>query len=331
MKNTLLRKSLRLAFLALSLVGCSTTTSSTSSGSASGNTNSTTTSNFDTSKTIKVYTRDTTSGTRDGFMTKIGLEDAKTDNSKLVDGFVSVASNGDMVTSIKNDEYGIGYISLSSLASNTDLKGLKFENVDPTEENVLNNTYTLTRNFNYVYRSDYANDDKAGQIIKAFQAYLSTSDAKTIVKSNDGIVSITTSDPTWASIKSNYPICEQDNSSVTVKFGGSTSCDKVCNALTAAFKSLCGNFIPEHSHNGSGDAYKYTQGSEKDSANKLDWGWLSRELKNSEAAAEGTSGKICTDAIVAVVNSKNTYANTNAETLKAIYEGTKTKWSQVIA
>lgn len=325
MKNTFLRKSLGLICLAISLVGCSSTSSSTSSG-----TGSSTTSSFDTSKTIKVYTRDTTSGTRDGFMTKIGLEDAKTDNSKLVSGFVSVASNGDMVTSIKNDEYGIGYISLSSLASNTELKGLKFDNVEPTEENVLNNKYTLTRNFNYVYRNDYSDTDKAGQIVKAFQAYLSTSDAKTIIKSNDGIVSISTSDPTWSSIKSNYPICEENNSTVTVKFGGSTSCDKICNALTAAFKSLCGNFIAEHSHNGSGDAYKYTQGAEKDGANKLDWGWLSRELKSSEAATEGSYGLVCTDAIVAVVNSKNTYTNTDKDTLKAIYDGSKTKWSQVI-
>ena len=42
-----------------------------------------------------------------------------------------------MVESIKNDEYGIGYISLSSL-KDSGLKGLIYEGIAPTEENVLN-------------------------------------------------------------------------------------------------------------------------------------------------------------------------------------------------
>lgn len=326
MKNKALKRSLAFSMFIFSLAGCNAT--ATSSGTS--NSASSTGSSFDTTKTIMAYTRDTTSGTRDGFFTKIGMSKAKADNSPLVKGYVEVASNGDMVNRIKEDTYGIGYISLSSLENST-LTGLKFNNVEPTEANVLNNTYSLTRNFNYVIRNDYEETSKVGQIVKAFVAFMGTSDAKAIIKSNDGILTLSASDKRWNDIKANYPICSEDNSGIKVAFGGSTSVEKIAKKLTAAFAPLCGNFTPEHNHTGSGDAYKHTQGSQKDAATgKLDVGFLSRELEDTEAAAEGTYGKICTDAIVAVVNSANPLKNTDADTLCAIYNGTKTKWNQVI-
>ncbi len=286
---------------------------------------------FDTSKKITCYTRDTTSGTRDGFFTKIGMSAQKANNTGLVSGYVEVSSNGDMVNRIKEDEYGIGYISLSSLES-SGLTGLNYEGVVPSEENVLNNTYGLTRNFNYIIRNDYDSDSKAGKIVQAFVAYLSTSTAKAIVQANDGILTISKSDKSWDDIKANYPICNENNKDTTIVFGGSTSVEKIAKRLSAAFSTLCGGFIAEHSHTGSGDAYKHTQGEQKDAATgKLDIGFLSRELEDSEPAASNTSGKICTDAIVAVVNSKNPYSQTDASTLSAIYKGDKTLWSQVIS
>ena len=124
-------------------------------------------SGFDSSFEIKLYTRDSTSGTRDGFFTGIGLSEAKEDNSPLrIEGLGTVESNGDMINSIKNDKYGIGYISMSSLNEN-EVKGLYFEGVSPTEENVLNGTYTLTRNFNYIIRQNYEAKEKRQKEINA--------------------------------------------------------------------------------------------------------------------------------------------------------------------
>ena len=89
---------------------------------------------------IKLYTRDTTSGTRDGFFTGIGLEKAKADNAPLkVEGLGTVESNGDMINMIKNDKYGIGYISMSSLEG-SGVKGLYYEGVEPIESNVVKGT-----------------------------------------------------------------------------------------------------------------------------------------------------------------------------------------------
>lgn len=309
-------KTIAMAIVGLSLVGC--TDISTSSSTSTVN-----------DASIKVYTRDTTSGTRDGFFTAIGLSSAKEDNTPLVSGYIEVASNGDMISGIQNDEYGIGYISLATLES-SNLKGLTYEGVEPNEDNVLNLSYGLTRNFNYIVRTEFT-DTKVEEIVDAFEAFLTTVEAKTTMIGKDGILSVSASDPSWDTIKSNYPVCSEDNSAVTIKFGGSTSVEKMAKALSAEFSPLCGNFVAEHNHTGSGDAFKRTQGSEKDGANKIDIGFASREFKltDGEAATTGSYAKMCTDAIAVVVNSANTVTNLTAAQLYSVYTGTVTKWSEL--
>jgi phosphate transport system substrate-binding protein len=281
-------------------------------------------------KPIVVYTRDGTSGTRDGFMSAIGYSEAKSDNSKLVAGYVQVASNGDMIAAVKNDANGIGYISLSTLAT-SGVTGLSYEGVAPTEKTVLDKSYKMTRNFNYIVREAYT-DETVGNIVKAFEAFLATSDAKATMVQEGGILSTSASDPTWSSIKDNYPVTKLDNSKVSVRFGGSTSVENMAKALSKEFSPLCGGFAAIHNHTGSGDAYKRTQGADKDSASALDIGFASREfqLTAAEPAAQGTTGKMATDAIVAVVNKANTaITNITAAQLKGIYSGTIGKWSDL--
>lgn len=285
---------------------------------------------FNLKSEIKLYTRDTTSGTRDGFFTGIGLSEAKEDNAPLkVNGLGTVESNGDMINSIKNDKYGIGYISMSSLA-NSGLKGLYYEGVEPNEDNVINGTYTLTRNFNYIIRSEYANKEKE-QIIEAFLAYLGTQEGKTTMQSEGGILEVKASDPTWDSIKVNYKITSQDNSKITINFGGSTSVSKMAQTLATEFSNLCGNVNFSHNYHGSGDAYKKTQGTDKDSTSYLDMAFASRDFKldSSEQAAQGTYGTLCIDAIVAVVNLENTCTTITKDQLLKMYTGVYTKWNEI--
>jgi phosphate transport system substrate-binding protein len=277
---------------------------------------------------IVVYTRDGTSGTRDGFTSAIGFSEAKSDDSKLAPGYVEVASNGDMITAVKKDVNGIGYISLSTL-SGSGVSALSYEGVAPSEATVLDGSYKMTRNFNYLIRAQYS-DTKVESIAKAFVAFMGTSDGKATMKQLGGILTVSSSDPTWDSIKANYPIAGEDNSAVTVKFGGSTSVMEMAKALSAEFSPLCGHFIANHNHTGSGDAYKKTQGSDKDSSSALDIAFASREFNSSEPYAAGTAGKMCTDAIVPVINAENKKISAiTKDQLKAIYSGATTKWSQL--
>lgn len=317
MKKTTM--ALLLGGLVVSLTACNPTSAkSTTSGATSAK-----------DVAIDVYTRDPTSGTRDGFMSTIGYGEAKTDDSKLVKGYVEVASNGDMITSVKKDVNSIGYISLSTLEGNG-VTGLSYEGVAPTEANVIAQTYRMTRNFNYIVRASYANST-VGNIVSAFRAFLGTKDAKATMKQCGGILTIASSDPTWASIKANYPVVGLDNSKISVTFGGSTSVQDMSKALTDEFSPLCGNFIAEHNHTGSGDAYKRTQGADKDSANALDVAFASREFNASEPAAEGTTAKMCTDAIVPIINLENKkLTNITSAQLKGIYSGSLTTWNSLL-
>ena len=282
---------------------------------------------WDSSKNITVYTRDTSSGTRAGFMGGIGFSEGAEDDSQLVDGFV-IKDNTGILTSMATDEYGIGYISLASL-DNT-VKGLEFEGVEPNIQNVINNTYELKRPFNYVIRDldDFENDTEK-KLTLAFIAFLGTTDASDII-TNQGAIPLDSSD-SWDDIKDDHPVCELDNSDVTIRFGGSDSIEKIALALTESFAPKCGNFVPEHDHTGSSDGFKRTQGSEKDGDNYKHVGFASRPFKDSEDGSTGTQGQLAWDAIVAIVHLDNEVSNVTAEDLKKIYRGDYLTWDELLS
>ncbi|MCF7924905.1 MAG: substrate-binding domain-containing protein [Candidatus Izimaplasma sp.] len=284
------------------------------------------TDSWDSSSNITVYTRDTSSGTRAGFMGGIDFGDAAEDDSLLVDGFV-IKDNTGILSSIVTDEYGIGYISLATL--NDEVKGLSFDGVEPSVANVINNTYGLKRPFNYVTRAldDYENDTEKNLSL-AFVAFMGTTDGADVI-TNQGAVPLDSSN-TWDDIKADYPVCEQDNSGTVIRFGGSDSIQKIAEALSAAFAPKCGDFVPEHDHTGSSDGFKRTQGSEKDGDNYKHIGFASRPFKDSEAGADGTQGQLAWDAIVAIVNLNNELNSVTAQDLKNIYSGDVTTWDELL-
>ena len=284
---------------------------------------------FDESKSINVYTRDTTSGTRTGFMEGIGFASAATSDSVLVQGFI-IKDNTGILSTLAIDEYGIGYVSLSSV--NDSVKGLNFNGVEPTEVNVINDTYGLKRPFMYMLRQDgdYPNDTVEA-IVKAFVAFLSSSDGGDIIN-NSGAIALP-STQTWDQIKSSHTVCTQNNAAITVRFGGSDSIQKVAQALTAAFMPKCGNFIAEHDHTGSSDAYKRTNDPAiKDTAVGKDVGFSSRFFRDAELNVNSSlRGQLAWDAIVAIVHVNNPLNNVTAADLKAIYEGSYLTWAALLS
>lgn len=282
---------------------------------------------FNLESNITVYTRDTTSGTRDGFMNGIGFSAASKSDDVLVEGFV-IKDNTAILNAMKIDEYGIGYVSLSSV--NDTIKALSFAGVAPTEANVINNTYGLKRPFMWMVRADGDfPSTEVEQLVKAFVAFLGTTDAADIIN-NAGAIALPTT-VTWDSIKANHPITQQNNAAITVRFGGSDSIQKVAEALTQAFTAKAGNFIAEHDHTGSSDGWKRTNGDSKDQTVGKDVGFSSRPFTSIELAnvTEAQRGQLAWDAIVAIVHLNNPISNVTADTLKKIYDGTYATWSDV--
>jgi phosphate transport system substrate-binding protein len=244
------------------------------------------------------------------------------------------------------DKYGIGYISTSSL--NNTVKGLNYAGVAPTIPNVLNNTYGLKRPFMWMLRApyDFPGSDAATQtkgdvelISEAFVAFLSTTDGSDTI-TRAGAIGFYTGSETWDDVKDEYPVCNQDNTAVTLRLGGSDSIQKVAEALTLSFKAKCGNFVPAHEHTGSSDGYRRTNGSSKDQAVGKDIGFSSRPFRNSGADLEldvpaEQRGQLAWDAIVAIVHKDNPLVNVNADILKRMYEKASAQpirtWAEAIA
>lgn len=276
-------------------------------------------------KQIKVYTRDGSSGTREAFESIIKLE-ALTNNS------AETSSNGDMAKQVGASPAGIGYVSLTTDFEANGILPMAYEGVKPTIETVNNGTYKLARPFSYVTRAqgDFGNDSKE-QLIVAFLDYLTNStEGLQVVLAAGGIVDTSKGKP-WSELKVNHPIVEQDNSSITIKTGGSTSVEKTLKAAVEQFIPLAGNFKWEPNHTGSGDGAKRTIGSEKEGANSIDIGFASRSFKDDEKVSEGMdTGVYAQDAVVVVVHKDNKdFTNFTAKQLVEIFGGTAKNWSDV--
>lgn len=335
--NMQLKKGTMFASLAIVLAACGTTVSS-SSLSSSISQSSSVAPTFLTGNNIVLYTRDTTSGTRDGFMGGIGFSAAAKDDNLLTEGFI-IADNTAILTAMSgSDKYGIGYVSLSSV--NNNVKALKFNNIVASEETVLDNTYGLKRPFNWMLRADGDfPSTKVEQIAKAFVAFMTTIDGEDTIAGAGAVPLVATQ--RWDDIKGNFAVCNEDNSAITVRFGGSDSIEKVAKAVTASFRPRCGNFVAEHEHTGSGDAYKRTNDPAiKDTAVGKDVGFASRAFTNAEKVVGSNAlltaqyGQLAWDAIVAIVHKDNPLVNVNGDLLKRMYEKASTSairtWAQAL-
>lgn len=303
--------------------------SSNAASSSVASSTGTSASGFDATKKITPYTRDTTSGTRDGFMTKIGVEKAKSNDKLLVSNVAQATSNGDMMTKIAADEYGIGYASFSEIDTQPKIKGIKVNGVAASEETVKDGTYALQRSFNYVIPSAAkTNNAIKYALIESYVAFMNTTDGQDIVVDKGGIIAdanvaqqswddvIKTAD--WAkTLGLDTGNVKAEVKDVAVNFVGSTSVEDMSKALSDAWTAKFGANAPvaNHNHTGSGDAVK------KLADGSGDIGFASRTFTDAEKSAhtDWTFGTICLDAISVIVSKENPLENITAQQLRDIY------------
>lgn len=278
---------------------------------------------------IKVYTRDSSSGTREAFEKGVDFEGSLTKNA------IEVSSNDDMAAKVGADKNGIGYTSLSTDFEKNGVSALQYEGVTASSESVLDGSYKLQRPFMYVTRAagDYGSDDKE-QLVQAFLDFMQNStEGMAIVKKNGGEVDESKAKP-WDELSKKYEaVLGKDNSAITITTCGSTSVEKTVKASLEAFSPMAGNFKFTMNQSGSGDAVPRVLGKEKDGPNKGDIGFASRAFKedgSEDISKAMESGQYCIDAVVAVVNKENTDVTSLMQAqLKSIFTGETLKWEDI--
>lgn len=109
---------------------------------------------------IIVVSREEGSGTRSAFEEILKLQeerDGKT-YSLLANDALIAEGNGAVKSNIASKETAIGYLSIGVMDSS--VKGIKLDGAEPTEDNVVNGSYKLSRPFLMVTKGEATGDTK---------------------------------------------------------------------------------------------------------------------------------------------------------------------------
>ncbi|MFZ7122038.1 MAG: phosphate ABC transporter substrate-binding protein [Eubacteriaceae bacterium] len=124
--------------------------------------------------TIVVVSREDGSGTRGAFEEIVDFEDELTADATIAEG------NGNVQSSVAGNENAIGYVSFTYIDDT--VKPLTVEDVEATTDNVLNETYQVSRPFVMVYH-----DENLSEAATAFVDFLMSEEGQSIVEEKGGI------------------------------------------------------------------------------------------------------------------------------------------------
>ena len=123
-------------------------------------------------KEIACIGRENGSGTRDGFESITGTEDA----CKLAQ---ELTSTGAVLTAVASSENAIGYASLSAVEGQAGIKSLTADGVACSEETVLDGSYKIQRPFNIVI----SDSQQPSDLVQAFIDFCTSADAADLIRS----------------------------------------------------------------------------------------------------------------------------------------------------
>ncbi|MCD7857404.1 MAG: phosphate ABC transporter substrate-binding protein [Clostridiales bacterium] len=125
---------------------------------------------------VAVIGREAGSGTRDGFESVVGVEDACVYDQELT-------STGSVITAVAQNQYAIGYASLSEAAADDSVKVISVDGIEATEDTVKDGSYAIQRNFNMVVNDSATLSDAA----QAFLDFCLSADVADYISQADAI------------------------------------------------------------------------------------------------------------------------------------------------
>ena len=264
-------------------------------------------SDFDYDNDIAVISREDGSGTRGAFIELFGVEQKNEAGEKIDYTTVeaTVTNNTSvMMTTVANDEYAIGYISLGSL--NDTVKAVKIDGVDASVENIKNGTYTVNRPFNLAVQGELS------EAAQDFLNYIMSAEGQAVIE-EEGYIKI---DEAAVSFESN-------GAEGKVVVAGSSSVTPVMEKLKEAYAAINTNVTIEINTNDS------STGVSSAIEGTCDIGMASRALKDTETAEGVNEVTIAKDGIAVIVNNDNPVEDLTTETVKNIYVGDILTWSEI--
>lgn len=261
---------------------------------------------WDSTRDITVVSREDGSGTRGAFIELFGIQE-EVDGEK-VDMTTEEAnitnSTSVMMSTVAQDEYSIGYISLGSLDDT--VKALKIDGTEATADNIKAGTYKISRPFNIAVKeglSDAAQD---------FVNFILSTEGQEVVADNKYIPL----DDTQA--------YASNGASGKVVVAGSSSVSPVMEKLKEAYASANSNVEIEIQTSDS------TTGMQNTIDGVCEIGMASRELKDSELEQGLTPTVIALDGIAVVVNNDNPTDDMTSDQVKSIFTGDVLTWEDAL-
>ena len=271
------------------------TTGEEGSGEAAGD--------WDAANMITVVSREEGSGTRGAFTELFGVVDEDDNDMTTLDAQVT-NSTSVMMTTVSENEYAIGYISLGSLDESL-VKAAKIDGAEATAENIENGSYKVSRPFNVAVKPDLDNP-----VATDFLAFIMSTEGQAVV-ADEGYIPV-------ADVEA-YAGEAPEGSCVV---GGSSSVSPLMEKLVEAYAEVNPNASIELQTSDS------TTGMTSAIEGSYDIGMASRELKDEEAA-ELTGTVIATDGIAVILNQNNPTDDLTTDQVKSIYLGEVTMWDAI--
>lgn len=292
------------SMVAVTAVGCGSSNGTDTKGADANQSDAT--SDWDETSDVTIVSREDGSGTRGAFIELFGIEEKQDDGTKvdMTTTDAQITNNTSvMLTTVADNEYAIGYVSLGSL--NDSVKALKIDGAEATAENIENGSYKVSRPFNIAVKKDLNN-----KVAKDFMSFIMSTEGQKVVADEKYIA--------VADVK-DYAGTKPSGSCVV---GGSSSVSPLMEKLIEAYKAVNPNASIELQTSDS------TTGMTSTIEGSYDIGMASRELKEEEVA-ELEPTVIATDGIAVVVNNANPLDELSADQVKDIYVGNVSTWDEI--
>ena len=259
------------SMVAVTAVGCGSSNGTDTKGADANQSDAT--SDWDETSDVTIVSREDGSGTRGAFIELFGIEEKQDDGTKvdMTTTDAQITNNTSvMLTTVADNEYAIGYVSLGSL--NDSVKALKIDGAEATAENIENGSYKVSRPFNIAVKKDLNN-----KVAKDFMSFIMSTEGQKVVADEKYIA--------VADVK-DYAGTKPSGSCVV---GGSSSVSPLMEKLIEAYKAVNANVEIELQTSDS------TTGMTGAADGTLDIGMASRELKDSETEEGLIATKIAMD------------------------------------